>query len=207
MRAYRFNGANGTFGTSELLHTKGKHEMNTTTVSDAYIKRCYKTLKDWDAPLSGWYCIHTFDVKDQGWSTESTKEPKLFKCELCGCDKVRFIHVMHHNEFYEDINVGCICAGIMEDDILSAVERERVLRNRYNRKKNFLKQKWYLSFNGNETLLYKNKRITIVKSKFDGFGVICGEASAWRYKNRKITDFRTAADAAFDLVDPLEAGG
>lgn len=40
----------------------------------------------------------------------------LFTCELCDCSQVRFVHVMRHDEYFETVSVGCICAGIMEGD-------------------------------------------------------------------------------------------
>ena len=33
-------------------------------LDDAYIRRCHKRLKEWGAPLSGWYCSYVYDVAD-----------------------------------------------------------------------------------------------------------------------------------------------
>lgn len=54
-----------------------------------------------------------------------------FKCELCGCNDVRYIHVMENEDFPYELQVGCICAGIMEDDILAAQERDRKIESDY----------------------------------------------------------------------------
>lgn len=173
-------------------------------IADAYITRCHKTLKAWNAPFADWVCMYTYDIDEDGWlfSGEGAK----FTCELCGCVKVRFVHVMRHIDYFEDISVGCVCAGIMEGDIIAATERERLLRNRLNRKKNYLKRKWSFGIGGNSTLRYKNQQITIIRNKFgvDGYGVVYQGKLVLQYKNRRITDFLTAVHAAFDLVDPHE---
>lgn len=181
--------------------------MKKTEASNAYIRRCHKTLKSWGAPLSEWICIDTYDFKEAGWYREK-KDKGMFTCELCGCKNVRFVHEMHHKEYFENIYVGCICAGIMEGDILAARERERILLNRFNRKKNYLKRKWRVSINGNHTLRYKNHWLTITKSHYgdSGFGVICDNKSVWQYKGSRISNFLTAVHAAFDIVDPPSRG-
>lgn len=70
------------------------------------------------------------------------EEDANFKCELCGCEKVRYVHVMEHNEYFEKVYVGCICAGIMEGDIIAAQERDRKMKNRAKRKLNFPHRRW-----------------------------------------------------------------
>lgn len=96
---------------------------------DRYIARCRKKLKEWGAPLENWKCVHLID-----------EEKPDFICELCGCEKVRYVHVMEHEQYFEDIRVGCVCAGIMEGDILAAQERDRKMKNRAKRKVTFLKK-------------------------------------------------------------------
>jgi hypothetical protein len=100
-------------------------------VDSAYIARCHKVLREWGAPLSDWYCIHVYDMADDDGEIYD-----LATCELCGCSKVRYVHVMRHDLYFEDIEVGCICAGIMEGDILAAKDRERLMKNRAKRKQN-----------------------------------------------------------------------
>lgn len=165
--------------------------------SEIFERRCIKRLKEWSAPLSGWECADMYDVADDDYSA-------LFTCELCDCPKVRFVHVMRHLHYFEDVHVGCNCAGIMEGDILDAKERDRLMKNRSKRKRNYLKLEWQLKENGNRTMRYKNRWITIMQSKYGngGYGVICGNKSVWRYKGCAISNFLTAVHAAFDIVDP-----
>ena len=77
-------------------------------VDSAYIARCHKVLREWGAPLSDWHCVYVYDMADDDGGVYD-----LATCELCGCSKVRYVHVMRHDQYFEDIEVGCICAGIM----------------------------------------------------------------------------------------------
>ena len=63
------------------------------------------------ASPSGWYCDYIYDVADE---EEDPDHIDLFTCELCDCSQVRSVHVMRHDEHFETVAVGCICAGIME---------------------------------------------------------------------------------------------
>lgn len=113
--------------------------MSMYEIDSAYVRRCQKRLQEWGAPLSGWYCDYIYDVADE---EEDPDHIDLFTCELCGCSQVRFVHVMRHDEYFETVSVGCICAGIMEGDILAARERERLMKNRAKRKRNFPNRQW-----------------------------------------------------------------
>ncbi|WP_021171215.1 hypothetical protein SOV_34940 [Sporomusa ovata DSM 2662] len=165
--------------------------------SEMYKRRCIKRLQEWKAPLSDWECVDMYDVAEASNA--------LCTCDLCDCPGVRFVHVMRHAEYFEDVHVGCICAGIMDGDILAAKDREREMKNRAKRKQNYLKKEWRVKKNGNYVLKYKNEWLTIVPSKWGnaGFGVVWNGHGMWRYKGKSIGDFLTAVYAAFDLVDPL----
>lgn len=85
---------------------------------------------------------------------------------------------MRHGEHFKTIEVGCICAGIMECNILAAKERDRLMKNRAQRKRNFPNRHWRKN-------RYRNLFLT--------------------YQGRALDSFLSAAYAAFDLVDPVEA--
>lgn len=168
-------------------------------LDSVYIARCHKRLKEWGAPLDGWYCIEVYDVAD-----DDGDAVEFATCELCGCSQVRFVHVMHHDHYFENVEVGCICAGIMEGDILAAKEREREMRNRAKRKQNFSRRKWQHTINGNYFIRYHDKPVFINKEYGNRYSVRCGDCTAWKYKGRPIDNFLSAAYAAFDLADPVE---
>ena len=117
--------------------------VNNDLYSEAYKRRCLKALSEIGAPISGWKCRRVID-------TEFADKT----CELCNCEKVRFLHLMWHPEWFEDIEVGCICAGLMEGDVLAAVARDKEAKNRSHRRQNFYSKKWSRNCYGGKHYLH-----------------------------------------------------
>lgn len=162
----------------------------------------------WDkpgVPHKGWTCVGMIDLgaDADGMDFDTRKHELYEQCEMCGQDGVRYVHLMQHSEYPDELRVGCQCAEKMEEDYDSPRRRESKLRNRQLRKVNFLKQQWVRSRNGNFVLKYNGHLITIMKSKFneEEFGVVYAAFSTWEYREQKIRDFTTAKLAAFDLID------
>ncbi len=157
-----------------------------------YESKCLKKLKELGAPLEEWDCVEMIDG-----------ELPTFECELCGYEKVRYIHTMRHVDFERDLRVGCICAGVMEGDELAAKERDRKMKNRAKRRRNFIKKEWEKRRYGLYTLEYKGHRLAIeeVNAKYR---CSSDESYTWYYKDKHIRDFLSACYAVFDLVDPIE---
>ncbi len=177
--------------------------MNTTVrkakakADKAYYAKCIRQLKDWGAPVHGWYCAGIIDVREDDY------DAPLSTCELCGCAHVRYEHVMENDLYFEPVTVGCICVGIMEGNILKAQERERLMRNRSKRKRNFLKHKWQHEWRGFWRRSYRGKEVQIIESG-GRYTVRTGSKSAGSYKDKPIRDFYSAVYAAFNLADPVE---
>ena len=160
-----------------------------------YLARCLSQLKSWGAPTDGWYCTEVIDVR------EDDPEAPLSECELCGCKDVRYEHIMQHDYYFEPVTVGCICAGIMEGSILRARERERMLRNRSRRRKNFIKRRWVRSDRNICYRRYRNQDIYIFEGTRN-YTVKVGWYGTSTYKGRPINNFLSAVYAAFDLAGP-----
>ena len=175
-----------------------KKQLEKIISDKAYFSRCIRQLKEWNAPLDNWECTDIFDLR------EDDEEARLFACELCGCTSVRYVHVMEHELYFEPVLVGCICAGFMEGDIYKAADRERLMRNRSKRRKNFLKHEWKHDFRNVWERTYQKQDIELRKSG-DRFIVHAGGKVSSTYKDKPITDFYSAVHAAFELADPKEA--
>lgn len=162
-----------------------------------YLSRCLAELKHWNAPLSGWVCTDVVDV------CEDDEDAPLSECDLCGCSSVRYEHHMEHVAFPFPVVVGCICAGVMEGDILRAKERERLVKNRSSRKRHFIEKIWQMNSRGTYVYRYRKQDIAVIPSA--GFyQVFVGGKRIVRYKGKPITDMLSASYAAFDAANPKE---
>ncbi|MDD2960367.1 MAG: hypothetical protein PHE06_07160 [Lachnospiraceae bacterium] len=169
--------------------------------SESYKAKCIRKLKEWGAPLDGWERMITYDVAED----EDYDDAVLTECELCGCKRVRYVHVMRNPRYFEDIEVGCICAGIMEGDILAAKERERKLKNRSRRRQHFVKKKWEEIADNIWVRTYKYHRLQIVKDYSGQYTVSDNSRCTKKYRGRTIDNFLSASYAAYDLADPKES--
>lgn len=152
-----------------------------------------------DIPHKGWEYIGMEDLGEDAFPGE---EIKYEQCEMCGNEKIRYVHILRHPEVRGEFRVGCDCASKMTENYNDPERNERNLRNRTNRRKNFLKQQWRRTEKG-FTLRYKGENITIVMSKYATWGVVFYGEWRWDYHGKKMNDIDTAKLVAFDLFDEL----
>ena len=175
-----------------------------------YHNRCIKNLTRMGAPITDWSCGIVRDVR------KHNNNAPLMTCEVCGCPRVRFVHEMQHKDYPLTLYVGCICAGVIEGDVLAAAERENVLRKRAERKKYFLKKTWNSHFVADKVIEYKGHIIYAV-GKTDGdeelAGLIThysvgidGEYTIDEYNGMPIGNLRMAKCAAFDMIEATSDG-
>jgi hypothetical protein len=103
----------------------------------------------WDQlglPHRGWSCIDVIDLAADGSIDESEYET----CEMCGNEKIRYVHVMTHSLVETTVRVGCVCSGNMSGDYVGPKQREKRLRSRATRKTRWLTRTWRVSTKGNE---------------------------------------------------------
>ena len=179
-----------------------------------YHNRCIKNLTRMGAPITDWSCAVVRDVR------KDNNNAPLMSCEVCGCPRVRFVHEMQHKDYPLTLYVGCICAGVIEGDVLAAAERENVLRKRAERRKYFLKKTWNSHFIADKVIEYKGHIIYAV-GKTDGTdgeegiaGLIThysvgidGEYTIDEYNGMPIGNLRMAKCAAFDMIEAISDKG
>lgn len=153
-------------------------------------------------PHKGWRYV---DVIDLGEGLLPGEQIEYAVCEMCGQERIRYVHILSHPEVDGFLHVGCDCAAKMLNDYVNPVEREKNLRNKLKRRETFMRKDWtYKIDTGNYTLRYKGEYITIMKSKFGiGWGVIFRGERCWEYRGEKIRDLDTAKLAAFELFDEI----
>ncbi|MEK1895913.1 MAG: hypothetical protein AAAB20_22025, partial [Rhizobium sp.] len=82
-------------------------------------------------PHTGWHVVDYYKLDDRD-----------HLCEMCERQMVRFVHVMRHDNYHDDLKVGCVCAGHMECDLEGARKREVRYRNKSKRRDNWLTRRW-----------------------------------------------------------------
>ena len=101
-------------------------------------------------PHKGWQLIDVIDVREDG---QSECETEYESCMMCGNEKIRYVHIVHHPEIIEEYRVGCICAEKMTNDYSNPRQKENELRNRTNRLLTWIKKTWKINKNDRMGLL------------------------------------------------------
>lgn len=92
-------------------------------------------------PHKGWACV---GIEDLGAPDHT--------CEMCERTPVRYVHTMSHPNYPDTLDVGCVCAGNMEDDVEGARLREKQFKQTATRRHNWMQRTWRTSAAGNPYL-------------------------------------------------------
>ncbi|MEO9475104.1 MAG: hypothetical protein ABJ004_12365 [Cyclobacteriaceae bacterium] len=123
-------------------------------------------------PHKGWSLDTVYDIRDDGQTEEETNYEA---CMMCGNEKIRYVHVLSHPEYSQQMKVGCNCAEKMTDDYINPTRYERNLRNKSARRQNWLKTNWkfsrqgdyYLKRDGHILIIFIDKRSGLYQGKID----------------------------------------
>lgn len=122
-------------------------------------------------------------------------------CEACGSGRVRYAFILKHPE-YGTIRCGRTCAGKLLGKTADVAAMEKRAMEESLRREVFMDQIW--RFNAEKKtwfLRYEGIGITIIHSRFGGFGVLMGEHQAiWRRKGNPLATLEDAKEAAFDVI-------
>ena len=124
----------------------------------------------WDQaglPHKGWNCIDVVDLRADGETAEKTD---YSTCQMCGNERIRFVHVMEHPNLGQNFDVGCVCAEKMSGDYEGPKRREATLRNRAARRTKWLQRKWRVSAKGNSFLNVDGYNLGVHMNKFKRWG-------------------------------------
>ena len=149
-------------------------------------------------PHKGWEWCDVIDLKECATDSEIEYE----QCEMCDNERIRFVHIMKHPEYYRILRVGCVCAEKMSGNYENPQKKENELRNKAKRRYNFNRVQW--NFNEKKKSFYKKYKgqiITIVQSKYGNWGVFFEGNRIWEYEKQKILTFEFAEKVAFEIFD------
>jgi len=157
---------------------------------------------DWNRvgiPHKGWICVGVEDIAE---NTDTLEDIEYEQCEMCGNEKIRYVHIMKHPEYPDELHVGCVCAEKMSGDYVNPRKVEVTLRNRATRRKNFNKKEW--RFNPTKRTYskkYKGEYITVMESQYGNWGIFFAGKRFWEYNGRKIFSFEGAERVAFEIFE------
>jgi hypothetical protein len=120
----------------------------------------------WDqpgVPHNGWQCT---GVEDLGADGGPVDERDYATCEMCGHERIRFLHSMEHPKYSLELKVGCVCAEKMSDDYVGPREREDKLRNRAGKRGRWLTRRWRQSKNGNPYIRVGGYNLVVFPDRF-----------------------------------------
>ena len=124
----------------------------------------------WDkpgVPRKDWQCVNVIDLRADGGSPDETD---YATCEMCGNEKIRYVHIMEHDEYDEELQVGCVCAEKMSGDYVNPKKRQSELQNRAvrrsKRKASWAKCAWKRSSKGNLWMKTDGHNITVFASPY-----------------------------------------
>ena len=138
---------------------------------------------DNSVPNKGWTCIGIEDIRDGG--VISVEDAPYETCQMCGREEIRFVHSMEHVDYPDILDVGCICAGNMENHA-AAQEREKEARNKAGRKSRWLSRKWKISRRGNHYLRLDGNNVGVYPRRGQWGYFINGHFSSQLHSSRDI---------------------
>lgn len=169
-------------------------------------------LKSHNLPLTGWYNIDVTEMDEE------------VKCEVCGCDKVRFVHCEANDATPVKLRVGCVCAGNLEGDVFAARARDDIarkvsrLRKRVTNWENWTRPE-FVKKAGGWVLTIKNKmlvqectrgvtsRVWVFRNKIPGSYTFYASVHIKGFQKVNLGKFHTAPavkDAVFGYLRQLK---
>ena len=122
-------------------------------------------------PQTGWRCVDVYDVRGDG---ATANEAEYATCEMCERERIRFVHILEHDTFRDQLRVGRICAQNLSEDYINPRIKEAALKSKAKRKENWLARRWQVSTSGNDYIKI-DKRILVVFPDKNRSGM-------WKYK-------------------------
>jgi hypothetical protein len=138
-------------------------------------------------PKKGWVSSEVIDY--------SAEYGGYASCEMCGKEHIRYVHIMEHPE-HDNLGVGCVCAEKMSGDYEGPKLREKALKAKVNRKREWVSRDWRMSSKGNPYRNVNGVNVGIHKISATTWGFRVGsEFSRGRYPTPE-----NAKSALFDHI-------
>ena len=115
-------------------------------------------------PHRGWTCIRVVDLNPD--DLPPGKSPDYEACQVCGQYPIRFVHTIVHDDWLDEVDVGCVCVERLTQDYVNPRREEKRLKNRANARARWLKRRWRMSIKGSFWIKEKGHHIVVFRSTF-----------------------------------------
>jgi len=149
-------------------------------------------------PHRGWKNVGEMDLREEDRNAE------LEICQMCEAREIRYVHVMQHPDYPDELRCGAVCAGKLAEDYAGAQQRDKSMRSRATKRLNFENRKgWKTAANGNPYIVVDGFHITIPTRPGRGYGIgvkIDGTAKH-KWGEKVYTSIIAAKKGAFDALE------
>src|SRR5271166_1202731 len=114
-------------------------------------------------PRRGWVCVGVVDLNPDELPME---EVDYATCEVCGQHPIRFVHTIVHDDWPEELDVGCVCVEHLTNDYVNPRRHERDLKNRASARARWLKRRWKISAKGAFWIKEKGHHMAVFRATF-----------------------------------------
>jgi len=135
-------------------------------------------------PRDDWRCMEVADVR------EKRGAPPEILCEMCGTARIRYVHVMEHDNFDEILGVCVACAEKMTGDTVNPARIEKQIRTKSEARDRWLGGHWYLSARDNWVTQVNGVNMGVFPVKFQHGKWAC------RIENKFFKGMHDSAEAA-----------
>jgi hypothetical protein len=142
-------------------------------------------------------------VPHKGWSCNGIDYDSNGRiCQMCEVAFIKWIHILEHQDYPDELKVGCICAGHMTEDLVGARNREIEYKKRQAKKDRLLNKKWKTSYKGNMYLNTNGWNIVVFEKNGLWSGCIKNGDKTYFLKY-KFADSNTAKLRVVEMLEHL----
>lgn len=113
-----------------------------------------------DVPRDGWRCMEVADL----WEKHTGRDDVT--CEMCGTARIRFVHILEHDNFDEILGVCVDCSQRMTGDTVNPRKVEAEVRRKSEARDRWLAGHWYLSARDNLVINVSGVNMGVFPVKF-----------------------------------------
>lgn len=154
--------------------------------------------KEPGVPHKGWEEI---DVEDVGFAARRLSEINYETCEMCGNERIRYVHTVEHKKTGMVMRVGCVCAEKMTEDYANPRGREKEIRNRTARFKKFMNSAFKRSGAYSYYADRKGYRISITKENEQRYSIRFDCKWYTTCNHKPMQSLERAKYVAFDMIE------